>query len=393
METIVDRTIGNLKLKRDRALSGKINCIPSPYKRFSNDFIGIEKGMVTVVTSYTKGGKSQFTSYTFIYEPLLYSYYNNPDIKITYLYFALEEAPERIVERFISFLLNRVTKGKYRISPANLRSINKDNPLPKEALDIIESDEFQEILKYFEENVIFCTEANPTGIYKRCKSYAENHGKVVTKTIVLKDEFGNDREIQAFDKYIPDNPEEYIIPIIDTLNLVDTEKGMTQKQAMDKMSEYCAKYLRNRYNMSPIVIQQQAFEAEGNESVKLNRMKPAVHTLGDSKYPARDANLVLGLFSPARFGITEYFGYDIQKLKDNVRFLEVCINRDGQVGGVVGLFFDGAVCTFKELPPPTDKIKLSAVYNYVQQLNNRPTKKSTLLLHITNKLKSLIKND
>lgn len=368
--SLVQRTIEGLKHKRERALSGKINCIPSPYKRFKRDFLGLEKGMFTIISSYTKGGKSQFTSYTFVYEPLLYFYNKGRSKDITFLYFPLEESQERIMQRFISFLLNRITNGKIRLSPLELRSTDHNKPLPQEALDIIDSPEFQDILNYFEERVIFSTESNPTGIYKFCKQYAEDHGKVLFKKGQYKDDLGILRDVNMFDRYIPDNPEEYVIPIIDTLNLIDTEKGMTLKQSMDKMSEYGAKYLRNRYNMSPIYIQQQSFEAENNDSFKLGRTKPSVHTLGDSKYTGRDANLVLGLFSPARFGIQEYFGYDITKLKDNVRFLEVCINRDGQVGGTVALFFDGATATFKELPLPDNKIEMDKVYSYVREINS-----------------------
>lgn len=388
---IVQQTIDKLKEKRKRAIDGKINCIPSPFKRFSSDFVGLEKSTYLTVTSFTKGAKSQFTSYTFIYEPLLYAYYNNPDIKLTYIYFPLEESYERIIERFMSFLVYRLSKGKYRISPANLRSVDSSKPVPKEVLEIIESDEVMSILKYFEEHVIFSQEANPTGIYKFCKAYAENNGKTYTKTIQIKNDFGQLTNCEVFDYYIPNNPEEYVIPIIDTINLVECERGLTQKQSMDKMSEYLAKYLRNRYGMSPIVIQQQAFSAEDNDSFKLGRTKPSVHSLGDSKYTARDSNITLGLNSPARFGIQEYFGYDIRRLNDNVRFLEVLVNRDGQMGGVVGLFFDGAVCTFSELPLPGDKIAMEKVYKHVKQINQRAEHVTLLMFSFIDKLKNVLK--
>lgn len=386
--SLVEDTLKEIKERRARALNGKLNCIPSPFSRFKKDFVGIEKGTYVAVTSFTKGGKSQFTSYTFIYEPLLYAYYHKPDLKLTYIYFPLEESKKRIIERFMSFILNRLTEGKYRYSPAELRSVNSDNPLPKEVLDFMNTKEFLDIMNYFEEHVIFSEETNPTGIYKVCRQYAEEHGTVVKKEGKYKDELGNTKTIEVFDYYIPDNPEEYIIPIIDTINIVDCERGMTQKQSMDKLSEYLAKYLRNRYNMCPIVIQQQAFESENNDSFKLGRNKPTVHTLGDSKYIARDANLVFGLNSPARFGLTEYFGYDIKKLKDNVRFLEILINRDGVMGGIIGLFFDGATCTFKELPPPTEINALVKVYNYVENLN-KPVKTAFTFFckSIINKLK------
>lgn len=362
-----DRVVANLADRRQRILDGQLNCIPSPFKRFSEDFIGIEQSCYYTVTSFTKGGKSQFTSYTFIYKPLMFCYFTKADIDIKILYFPLEETPERIMQRFISWLLYDFSKGRIRISPRDLRSTT--SAVSQEILDVINTDEIQDILKYFEEHVIFPEEAaNPTGIYKYCKSYAKAHGKVYTRTKMFKDEFGVEYEKEVFDRYEQDNPNEYRLIIIDTINLIDTERGMTLKQSMDKLSEYCAKYLRNRYFFSPVVIQQQAFDQEGNEAFKVGRVRPSVAGLGDSKYTSRDSNVVLGLFSPFRFALKEYEGYDISKFKDNIRFLEMIVNRDGEMGGLCPLFFDGAVCQFNELPRPDDQAGLNEVYKYLKNI-------------------------
>ena len=323
--------------------------------------------------NYSGKGKSQFTSFTFIYSPLLFCYYNKTDISIKILYFPLEETPERIMQRFISWLLYDYSKGEIRISPRDLRSTT--SAVSQNILDIINSTEIQDIIKYFEEHIIFPSESgNPTGIYKYCRKYAEENGTVYTKKVKMKDEFGNIKEVDVFDRYEQSNPNEYRLIIIDTINLIDVEKGLSLKQSMDKLSEYLAKYLRNRYHFSPIVIQQQAFEQEGNEAFKLGRVRPSVAGLGDSKYTSRDSNVVLGLFSPFRFGIRDYEGYDITKFKDNIRFLEVCINRDGEMGGLCPLFFDGAVCQFTELPKPDNKIELEKVYKYIESIH-KPTGK------------------
>lgn len=367
MSTLRERVIENLNVRRQRILNGQLNCIPSPFKRFSNDFIGIEQSCYYTITSFTKGGKSQFTSYTFIYQPLMFCYYTKADIDIKILYFPLEETPERIMQRFISWLLYDFSNGNIRISPRDLRSTT--SAVSQEILDIVKSEEIQDIIKYFEEHVVFPDEAcNPTGIYKYCKNYAEEHGKVYTKTGQYKDEFGVIQNRQVFDRYEQDNPNEYRLVIIDTINLIDTERGMTLKQSMDKLSEYCAKYLRNRYNYSPIVIQQQAFDQEGNEAFKMGRVRPSVAGLGDSKYTSRDSNVVLGLFSPFRFALKEYEGYDISKFKDNIRFLEMIVNRDGEMGGLCPLFFDGAVCQFEELPRPDNKEEITKVYDYLKHI-------------------------
>ena len=391
MNTLKDRVLSNLQERRDRILNGQLNCIPSPFKRFRNDFIGIEQSCYYCITASTKGGKSQFTSYTFIYEPLMFCYYTNKDIDLKVLYFPLEETPERILQRFISWLLFTHSKGEIRISPRDLRSTT--DAVPQEILDILQEEEIQNIINYFEEHIIFSTETNPTGVYKFCKQYAEENGTVYTKPGKYKDELGTVRETQVFDRYVQNNPNEIRLIIIDTINLIDTERGLSLKQSMDKMSEYLAKYLRNRYHYSPVVIQQQAFEGEGNDAYKLNKFKPSIANNGDSKYTARDSNIVLGLFSPFKFGLAEYEGYDIRKFKDNIRFLEVLISRDGELGGVCPLLFDGAVSAFKELPRPNEVNELNSIYEYLNKLRNprKEISKIFFSFSIKSKVKQLFK--
>ena len=42
----------------------------------------------------------------------------------------------------------------------------------------------------------------------------------------------------------------------------------------------------------------------------------------------KTCNILLGLFSPYKFEMKEYKGYNITRFKDNIRFLEVLVNRD-----------------------------------------------------------------
>lgn len=374
------RVLNRLIQRQQRILEGKVNCIPSKFSRFRNDFIGIEQECYTAITSFTKGAKTQFASDVFIFEPLMYCYNNRGEgnVKLKVIYFPLEETEDRITERFMSWLLFKL-RG-IRISPRDLRSTT--SAVSQEILDILNSEEFQEILDYFEECVIIADEAgNPTGIYRYCVRYAEEHGTVHYKKGKRRDELGNIVEIDVFDRYEQDDPNEYRLVVIDTINLIDTERGMTLKQSMDKLSEYLAKYLRNRYHYSPVVIQQQAFDQESNESFKLGRMRPSVAGLGDSKYTSRDANIVLGLYSPFRFGQENCEGYDIKKLKDNFRLLEVIVNRDSEMGGLCPLFFDGATCTFTELPHPKLTAELTKVYKYAESLRI-PVVRSFLMVSV-----------
>ena len=175
-------------------------------------------------------------------------------------------------------------------------------------------------------------------------------------------------DTNSFDHYIPNDPGEYKIIFIDHMGLIDTERGMNLKQSMDKLSEYLAKYLRNNYGFSPVVIQQQSFENESNENFTSGRLRPTAQGLGDSKYIARDCNILLGLFSPFKFELQDYKKYNINIFRDNIRFLEVLLNRDGEMGGLCPLFFDGAVCDFKELPLPQETEKIKEVYKYLDYI-------------------------
>ena len=393
--SLVNDALLQLEERRQRIVSGGLNCIPSPFKRFRGDFPGLEQSQYMCVTSYTKGGKTSIVSYMFLFELVWFSYFTKADIDFHIIYFALEETKERITQRFMSWLLFKTSKGSIRVSPKDLRSTS--TAVDENILDRLRQFDMQGILQYFEEHIEFPTEENPTGIYKYCKQYAEEHGKVFKKTIKIKDELGVLQDIEVFDHYEQDNPNEYRVVIIDTINLIAEERGWKKKECMDKMSEYCAKDLRNKYHFSPIVIQQQAFESEGNDAFKLGRVRPSVYGLGDSKYISRDADIVLGLFSPARFGITEYFGYDITALKDHIRFLEIIVNRNGQMGGLLPLWFDGAVCDFKELPRPDDKKGMAAVYNTCKVLETTgkyPQKQvssaTTLMLSVKKNIKHYI---
>lgn len=365
---LTERVLRNLKEKRQRIINGNINSVPSPFKRFSDDFLGIEQGKFYLITSSTKGAKTQFASFTFIFNLILYAYNNPKKLRVKIFYYPLEETQEDILIRFMSFLLYVLSKRTIRVSTTDLKSIKNDKPLDEKILNILETEEYQSIFKFFEESVIFSTSSNPTGVYAECKKYAEDHGKTHYRKVIIKDEFtGKPKEVNAFDYYEQDDPDEYRIIFYDHVSLISTERNLTLKQSIDKLSEYCV-ILRNRYNFSPVIIQQQSFEGEGNEAIKLNKLRPTIANLSDSKYLSRDANVVLGLFSPFKFELRDYFGYNIMKLRDNVRFLEVLVNRGGSPGGIVALFFDGAVNYFEELPPPSEIGELTKIYSYLDKL-------------------------
>lgn len=112
MGNLYNKTIQEIEDKRQRIIDGGVNCIPTPFKRFTDDFCGVEQDTMYCITSFTKGGKSQFCSYTFIYQVIMYAYFAKEKLDFKILYFPLEETKERIMQRFMSWLLFKSSKGR-----------------------------------------------------------------------------------------------------------------------------------------------------------------------------------------------------------------------------------------------------------------------------------------
>lgn len=149
------------------------------------------------------------------------------------------------------------------------------------------------------------------------------------------------------------------------------EHNNTIQQTINDLSSKYFIQLRNKYKQIPVLVQQQSFQGENLESIKSNAMKPSLANLAESKLTARDANVTFGIFSPFKFQIPDYHGYNIKILKDQVRFLEILASRDGGSGSICPLYFNGAVNYFKELPKANDTIEINKTYEIIQKhINN-----------------------
>tara|TARA_R110002124_G_scaffold281430_1_gene455652 strand:+ start:7808 stop:8926 length:1119 start_codon:yes stop_codon:yes gene_type:complete len=370
--SLFKRVREKIEERRERILSGKVNCIPWGLPRFEEESPGIEQGKYYLDTANSKVGKTQIADHLFMYNPIQQVIDNNLNVRLKIFYFTLEMTKE---EKMLSSFSNILfIKEGIRISPKDLKSTKSDNILPKEYLDII--DKYKDYFAKIEEVVEFIDDIrNPTGIYNLLREYANNNGTQHKKKV----QFVNNKTGEIFEKeiddwYEPNDPDEYVIIIIDHISLISTEKengrNLTTKESIDKLSSNYLVRLRNKYNYIPVVIQQQAAAQESLENAKFNKLKPSLDGLGDSKLTQRDANVIFGLFSPYRHEIPKYLGYDIEFFKDNIRFLEIIGGREGGAGTICPLYFDGAVNYFKELPLPNNEKSMEGVYRFIKKWRN-----------------------
>jgi hypothetical protein len=362
-KSLFTRVYENIVNKRERVLNGKVNCIPWGLPRFEESSPGIEQGKYYQVTAQSKAAKTQLTDWLFVFNTIKQIIDDNLDIRLKIFYFSLELSKE---EKMLACFANILyIKEGLRIAPTDLKSTHAKKVLSLEVLEIISK--YQKYFDKIEEIVEFVDDIrHATGIYDLVRKYAVANGNIYYRDIVIKGEI-----TKVEDRYEPNDPEEYVMIIIDHIGLISPQKlNGTQLSLHESISLLSSDYLiklRNRFNYIPVVVIQQAIAGENIEHKKAGALRPSVANLGDNKLIARDCNMMIGIFNPFKHEIPEYLGYDITKFKDNIRFVEIIISRDGGAGTICPLYFDGAVNYFRELPLPTDP-KIKEVYEFMKNI-------------------------
>jgi hypothetical protein len=381
----------HLEAQRNRAISGKYNCIPFPFNRFRNLLPGTQMGKYIIVTAAQKIGKTKFCDFVYVYETIFFII-EHPEVRAKIFYFCLEESPKKKYIEFLSHLLYRL--DKIVLTNTDLESVNKDKPLDPHILELLKTEKYQKYIKKFEETVRYIEDTkNPTGINKICREYALSHGHLNYKEIDYKDIDGSiikKKVVDSVNPYTPNDPEEYKIVILDNASNLTQESGLNKRETIEKLSKY-AITLRDQLNYTFILIQHQAQNLEDNESFKLDRMKPRSDSIADCKTTVRDVNMVIGLYSPFKFNKETYEKYDITKLRNHARFMEVLEDRDyGSNGNICPLYFDGATSFFSELPRADDTLAMNKIYKYLEDKKLKANKVSLLAFAITNKLNKIL---
>ena len=362
----IDR-VAHYEMRRERAINGLFNCLPWPFPRFRTYIPGTEKAKYIIVTANQKVGKSKFVDYVYVYETILFVM-EHPEIRARILYFTLEISPNSKRDEFMSFLLGYL--DHIYISPTDLNSVDSDKPVDENILKLLRSERYKPYIDKYDEIVTYIDDIrNPTGIHKYCKDYALAHGHVNYTDETYTD--SNGRVCRMIDKSNPytfDDEEEIRLVIVDNASNFTQESGLDKKDTINKMSKYFIT-LRDHMLYTIVLVQHQAQAQEGIENRKLGLIKPSSDGLADCKTTTRDANLVLGLYSPFKYEIKTHEGYDITKFRNYIRFLQVIEDRDyGAAGQVCPLFFNGMSSAFRELPKP-DSPEISSAIGFVSILD------------------------
>jgi replicative DNA helicase len=323
-----DEVIGMI----EDGIHGRNKGLPHGFERFKRIVPNIQKGTYYTIGGETGSGKTALTDNCFLYSP--YDYMKNKDIiSLKVLYFSLEidynfklikGISRRLwIDHGIDIAANEIlSRGNYKIEPFVRKLI----------------DGYKGYFEQLEDTVdIYDESYTPEAITRILKEYVEANGKWR-------------RNEKGESKWIANDPNKYTIVILDHVGLITSGD---KKKAIDAVSKKLI-YYRNKCGIIPVVVSQFNRSISSSDRFKIERVEPQLSDFKDTSSTQEDANVVLGLFAPYRYGQQTYKEYNISKLRGEFRALHILKNRDGDDNAVLGLKFKGKSGHFEEYPLPKD---------------------------------------
>jgi replicative DNA helicase len=335
-------SFSDLKRAVQEGMDGRNNGIPMGFDRL-NRYIGIRKSIYTLIGGLTGSGKTSFVDDAYVLNPFDWyiSKYNTSNIKLKIIY--------RSMERSRTYKLAKWASRKIFLDHGQIISVNKllgwTEKMTKDEHDLFLM--YEDYMGEMNEVMtIIDGPENAVGIAKELKAHALENGVI--------EQVDEHRKI-----YIPNDESTITIVIIDHIGLLKTTKDQTtKKDTIDKMSDEL-RYARDFFGYSPVVVSQFNRSISNIARLKNGDVEPQLEDFAESSSTQNDADVVLALFDPMRYKVSDASGYDMGKLRDQFgakyyRSLRLIKNSYGEDDVRIGLGFLGQVGMFKELPRQKD---------------------------------------
>ena len=282
----------------------------------------------------------------------------------------LEDTKGMFVDRLFSMMLFELYDIK--VDSQELHSL-REKSLDESLISKLDTVQ-KEIDLILEDCEILDSVYNPTGIYKWARGITAKYGEHHNKNMVFTDEHGNQTNQEVYSHYTLNDPNVQFLMIVDNLNNLAQEMRsgvlLSERETINMWTRtYCRLQITKHWQWSVINIIQQSSDSESvvynnRGEVIIDKVKPSLSGLGNSKECQRDHLIVIGLFAPDRYGISDYRGYDINSMRDNFRSLIVLKSNISACNVEIPYYFNGGSCIMRELPKPSEKEELLKVYEY-----------------------------
>ena len=335
-------------------LEGKNSSIPTGFHRFDR-FVSIRKRIYSLIFGGTGCGKTGFVHNAYILNPFDWWMQNkrNTNATLKPILFSMERSKLYTLSKWVSrkiFLEEgiNVPVGKM-LGWWDIKLTHDEHDLIKMNEDYV--NELCEFVDIYEGN------RSAADIFRILKQYAEQNG--------VEEQVSEHKKV-----YIPNKPNEIVMPIVDHMGLIKRTKDTpVKKEAIDKVSEHM-QYFRDFHGYSPVVVSQVNRDISNPIYQKMDSFEPNLDQIKESGRPAEDSDCVISLFQPSRYKTTDKT-YNVSKFinpengADCFRKISILKNTYGEADVGIGMAFMGSTGMFKELVSPREYKNMDD-----EQLNN-----------------------
>lgn len=360
-----------------KARSGKVTTIPFIHPKL-NKYIFLGKRLYHLIGGAGGSGKSAWIDENYVINPIKWvrKHGEEQNIKLKIVLRSLERSKELRKAKWVCMALYK--KYGILIDTASMLSWGEQKSrVTDEVYDLIK--EAYDWVTQLEEHVeIIDGSETPTGIFYHLKKQALEDGYLYkyekingTETLIryhkgtkVKVNPQECPEASPFQPhYKPINENQITMFMVDHLQCLKSEQGLTGKLLLDKMSEY-AQELRDLYGYSPIIVNQ----LNRNVGDTFRRVKtdllPEDGDFSGSSRMYYDCDMAGILFNPYKYNLNSLLNWQIRKFssKENInrfRSFHLLKNTYGGDNQIFGYNFIGENGIFHELPHPdqmTDKM-------------------------------------
>lgn len=204
---------------------------------------GIQRKWMTVIGGDTGSGKSSLALYMSVYKTFcnyMDSKNTENEINIKYLIFSFEMAAEVLLAKLLSLYLYDYY-GRV-ISYSEILSLH--STLSEDDYNLVVAskpwlEEFEKICEIIDKPV------TAKGLYAICKEWSRKHGEYIEVNTAN----------YTKETYIPKDPQQFLVVLVDHIKLLTTDTGNTSKQEIDKACDFLISF-RNKCSFTIYIVQQ-----------------------------------------------------------------------------------------------------------------------------------------
>ena len=312
----------------ERGLQGLNVGIPTGMAELDKYTYGVQRKYMYLIGGDTGSGKTTYALFTYVYKPLQYTL-EHPEIPVDILYFSLEMSKETLCANLLSLYI----LDKYHVYISYKEIFSLDTPLSAEKLKYV-----KESREWLEKVMCHLT------IYDK----AANANVVNTATRMWASNFGDFEETETSEIFTPFDENQYLITAVDHLRLL---AGNDKKTEINTCSDALVA-LRDLCKLTVVLIQQLNRNFKSMERRTSAYAYISLEDFADASGPSQNAEIVIALYYPHREKRNTCEGYDIKKLRDSFRLIQILKQRYGTADILKGVLFKGEIGYYKELPNP-----------------------------------------